>query len=148
MKIAPADPDTARELIAEYARSLGVDLSFQGFDDELAHLDTFYELMLVAKEGDEPAGCIALRRIDDATCEMKRLYVRPAFRGRNVGRALAEQVIAEAKRRGYERMRLDTLPTMKTATNLYRDLGFKDIPAYRHNPIEGSRFLELTLLSS
>jgi ribosomal protein S18 acetylase RimI-like enzyme len=144
--IAPADDvSVVRGLIVEYAQSLGVDLQFQDFDRELATLDTYYELMLVARVGGEVAGCIALRRIDDATCEMKRLYVRPRFRGQDLGRALAEAIIAEARARGYARMRLDTLPSMRTAMALYESLGFRDITAYRFNPIEGSRFLELDL---
>ena len=140
-----ASVDIARELILEYAHSLGVDLSFQSLDEELAHLAEFYEAIFVASEGDEVAGCVALRRIDDATCEMKRLYVRPAFRGRDLGRQLAEHVIAEAKRRGFATMRLDTLPSMSTAATLYRSLGFVEIAPYRFNPIEGTRFMELRL---
>lgn len=136
---------SARELILEYARETGVDLSFQHFDEEIASLDTFYEAILVA--GDD-AGCVALRRIDDEVCEMKRLYVRPAFRGRGVASALVRAVIERARERGYKRMRLDTLPTMTEAMALYERFGFRDIPPYRYNPIEGSRFMELALVSS
>lgn len=143
--IEAADIDTARALILEYAQSLGVDLSFQHFDDELAQLADFYEAIFVAREGDEAAGCIALRRIDDDVCEMKRLYVRPTFRGRDLGRRLAEHLIGVARDRGYARMRLDTLPFMNTAVALYRSLGFVEIDAYRFNPIEGTRFMELDL---
>jgi ribosomal protein S18 acetylase RimI-like enzyme len=144
--IAPADDLAAvRALITEYAHSLGVDLSFQDLDHELATLDTFYELILVARSLDQPAGCVALRRIDNAVCEMKRLYVRPQFRGRNLGRELAERIIGEARQRGYHRMRLDTLPTMTSAIPLYRSLGFIEIAPYRFNPIEGTRFMELVL---
>ena len=135
------DLPLVRELFLEYSVSLGVSLWFQNFDHEFETLDTFYEVILLA--GSE--GCVALRRIDDTTCEMKRLYVRPTARGHDLGRKLAEAVIAEAKRRGYERMRLDTLPTMETAMRLYESLGFVDIPQYRPNPIAGSRFLELDL---
>jgi GNAT superfamily N-acetyltransferase len=146
MVIAPArDLGVVRELFLEYAASLGVDLSFQNFDDELAHLGEFYECILVAGDAD---GCVALRRIDDRVCEMKRLYVRPAARGRGLGRALAEAIIGEARRRGYERMRLDTLPQMRTAMVLYEELGFTDIDPYRFNPVEGSRFLELPIQSA
>ncbi|HEY6137231.1 MAG TPA: GNAT family N-acetyltransferase [Thermoanaerobaculia bacterium] len=143
MTIAPArDLGVVRELFLEYAASLGVDLGFQNFDDELAHLGEFYECIFVAGDA---GGCVALRRIDERICEMKRLYVRPTARGRGLGRALAEAVIAEARRRGYERMRLDTLPQMRAAMALYEELGFTDIAPYRFNPVEGSRFLELRL---
>ena len=144
--IAPADDaGNVRALLLEYAASLGVDLAFQDFDHELATLETYYELMLVARVDGDVAGCVALRRIDDATCEMKRLYVRPSFRGRNLGRALAEAVIDAARKRGYARMRLDTLPPMRSAMALYESLGFRDIAPYRFNPIAGSRFMELEL---
>jgi ribosomal protein S18 acetylase RimI-like enzyme len=146
--IEPAnDLDVVRELILEYASSLGVDLSFQGFDDELATLATFYELILIANGGDHAAGCVALRRLDDTTCEMKRLYIRPEFRGHNLGRTLAERIIDEARHRGYRRMRLDTLPTMTAAIPLYKSLGFVEIEPYRFNPIEGTKFMELRLSS-
>jgi ribosomal protein S18 acetylase RimI-like enzyme len=139
------DLSVVRELITEYAGSLGVDLSFQDLDHELATLDEFYELILIARDVEVAAGCVALRRIDDATCEMKRLSVRPTFRGHNLGRRLAEHIIGEARRRGYRRMRLDTLPMMEAAIPLYRSLGFIEIPPYRFNPIAGTRFLELAL---
>jgi ribosomal protein S18 acetylase RimI-like enzyme len=126
--IAPADDFTiVRELIAEYANSLGVDLSFQDLDRELSTLESFYELILLAHDDDRVAGCVALRRIDDEICEMKRLYVRPAFRGINLGHRLASRIINAARERGYQRMRLDTLPTMTAAIPLYRSLGFVEI---------------------
>ena len=143
--IERASGDEVRELIEEYAASLPVDLAFQNFDDEIAHLDTFYETMLVARIDGEPAGCIALRRIDDATCEMKRLYVRPHFRGQDLGRALAEAIIAVARERGYARMLLDTLPSMAAARKLYASLGFVETEPYRFNPVEGTQFLVLNL---
>jgi ribosomal protein S18 acetylase RimI-like enzyme len=144
--IAPADDlGVVREMLLEYSASLGVDLGFQDFEHELATLDTYYEVVLVAREDGDVAGCIALRRIDAQTCEMKRLYVRPSFRGRDLGRALANAIIAEGRSRGYARMRLDTLPGMTTAMALYESLGFRDIAAYRFNPIEGSRWMELEL---
>jgi ribosomal protein S18 acetylase RimI-like enzyme len=146
--IEPAnDLQVVRELILEYASALGVDLSFQDLDRELATLASFYELILVANQGDRAAGCVALRRLDQTTCEMKRLYVRPEFRGHNLGRTLAERIIDEARRRGYSRMRLDTLPTMTTAIPLYESLGFVEIAPYRFNPIAGTRFMELRLSS-
>jgi ribosomal protein S18 acetylase RimI-like enzyme len=144
--IEPADDVTVvRALILEYAASLGVDLAFQDFEHEVATLDTYYELMLVARIDGDVAGCVALRRIDDKVCEMKRLYVRPRFRGRDLGRALADAIIGEARKRGYARMRLDTLPSMTSAMALYESLGFRDIAAYRFNPIAGSRWMELAL---
>jgi ribosomal protein S18 acetylase RimI-like enzyme len=146
--IAPADDLTiVRELITEYANSLGVDLSFQDLDHELSTLANFYELILLARDGDRIAGCVALRRLDDEICEMKRLYVRPAFRGINLGRELAEWIIDAARARGYKRMRLDTLPTMTAAIPLYQSLGFVEIEPYRFNPVAGTRFLELHLFT-
>jgi ribosomal protein S18 acetylase RimI-like enzyme len=144
--IAPADDVTiVHELIAEYANALGVDLSFQDLDHELVTLETFYELILLARDDDRVAGCVAVRRIDDEICEMKRLYVRPAFRGINLGRQLAERIIDAARDRSYKRMRLDTLPTMTAAIPLYQSLGFVEIEPYRFNPVAGTRFLELNL---
>jgi GNAT superfamily N-acetyltransferase len=145
--IARADDLPAvRDLILEYASALGIDLSFQDFEHEMATLADYYELILIAQTGVSVLhGCVALRRIDDETCEMKRLYVRPAARGKALGRQLAEAIIEIARQRGYARMRLDTLPMMKGAMRLYESLGFTDIAAYRFNPIEGSRFMELNL---
>ena len=143
--IAPAeDLSIVRDLITEYANSLGVDLSFQDLDHELATLDAFYEHILLARDADRVAGCVALRRIDETICEMKRLYVRPSFRGHDLGRKLAERIIDEGRQRGYQRMRLDTLPTMTAAIPLYRSLGFVEIEPYRFNPVAGTRFMELT----
>lgn len=137
--------EEARVLFLEYAGGLGVDLSFQNFDREVANLPGDYELILLARDGSDLAGCVAVRPLEGDCCEMKRLYVRDRFRGRGVGRALAERVIAEARSRGYGRMRLDTLPTMRAAMPLYESLGFADIAPYRFNPIAGSRFMELKL---
>jgi ribosomal protein S18 acetylase RimI-like enzyme len=142
-RIRPALPDdreTVRGFLREYADGLGVDLSFQEFESELADPLGFYELVLLAEDG-----CVALRRIDDLTCEMKRLYVRPAGRSSGLGRKLAEAVIAEARARGYRRMLLDTLPEMTAAQALYQSLGFRETEPYRHNPVAGAAFLELRL---
>ena len=137
---AGADIEGVRTLFREYADGLGIDLSFQDFDAELADPLGFHELVLVAS-----GGCVALRRVDDETCEMKRLYVRPAARGTGLGRALAGAVIAHARARGYERMLLDTLPAMAEARSLYASLGFRETDAYRYNPVAGTSFLELIL---
>lgn len=151
--VTPALIAHVRTLFLEYAASLGVDLCFQNFDAELAALPGNYAppggTLLLAlwqeNEIESPAGCVALRRLDPETGEMKRLYVRPAFRGKKIGHALALAVIDAARSLGYRRMRLDTLPSMTGAQTLYAALGFREIPAYRHNPVPGSRFLELLL---
>jgi ribosomal protein S18 acetylase RimI-like enzyme len=139
----------ARQLFVEYAASLDISLCFQGFDEELSSLPGGYApprgRLLLASRGKESAGCVALRPLDPDTCEMKRLYVRPAYRSDGVGRLLAERVIHEAAEAGYRRMRLDTLPTMETALQLYRRLGFREIAPYTTNPVEGAVFLELQL---
>ena len=141
--------DEARRLFGEYVASLGVSLDFQGFDAEVAALPGDYAppggRLLVALSEGQPAGCVALRALAEGICEMKRLYVRPAFRGAKVGRALVEAAVEEARRAGYARMRLDTLPSMERARVLYASMGFYEIPPYRYNPIEGTAFMELIL---
>jgi putative acetyltransferase len=147
---SPAQIAQARELFLEYAQSLGFSLCFQNFDKELAGLPGDYappegRLLLVECEG-QLAGCVALHALEPGICEMKRLYLRPRFRGRGLGRAVAERIIAEARQIGYRRMRLDTVePVMKDAVAMYRKLGFKEIASYRTNPIAGAVYMELEL---
>jgi putative acetyltransferase len=138
-----------RCLFEEYADSLGIDLCFQGFEQELAGLPGSYAppqgRLLLAREDGQTAGCIALRPLEPGTCEMKRLYVRPAFRTHGIGRVLVDRLIQEARQAGYRHMRLDTLPSMATALALYRRLGFREIAPYYKNPVAGAVFLELPL---
>jgi putative acetyltransferase len=135
--------ESVRGLFLEYARSLGFSLCFQGFDRELATLPGDYAppsgCLLLALEDGNAAGCVGLRRIDDERCEMKRLYVRPEYRGEGLGRVLAEKVVAEARIVGYRSMYLDTLPVMKEAQALYQSLGFSDCAPYYDNSCAGSR---------
>ena len=140
----------ARELFLEYAQSLGFSLCFQNFDKELAALPGDYAppggRLLLAEYECQLAGCVALHKLDSRVCEMKRLYLRPQFRGKGIGRALAERIIAEALQIGYQRMRLDTVePVMKDAVEMYRKLGFKEIAPYCANPIAGTLYMELQL---
>ncbi|HEX3379851.1 MAG TPA: GNAT family N-acetyltransferase [Paraburkholderia sp.] len=154
----PEQLEVVRTIFREYAESLGIDLGFQQFDDELASLPGKFAAprgrVLLASNGagDDAGGnvggivgCVAMRPIDETTCEMKRLYVRPAGRGLQVGRQLATLICATAKQAGYRRMRLDTLPIMQAALGLYASLGFEPIDAYVFNPIPGAIFLECDL---
>lgn len=141
--------EEARQLFGEYAASLEISLDFQGFDAELANLPGVYApptgCLLVARWQGAVVGCIALRKLDDGVCEMKRLYTRPAFRGLKIGKALSEAAIQRARELGYSRMRLDTLRSMASARTLYAALGFREIEPYCYNPIDGAIFMELTL---
>jgi len=141
----PDDLPTVRAFFEEYAAGLGVDLCFQGFAEELAGLPGRYAPpgggLWLAVEGGAVAGCVALRALGDGSCEMKRLYVRPAFRGRGVGRLLAERVLSAAAALGHRRIVLDTLPSMGSAIELYKTLGFAPIEPYCANPVPGALFL-------
>ena len=147
--VTEQDIETVKGLLSEYAESLDFDLCFQNFAQELASLPGEYArpdgCILLARQAGQTAGCVALRSLGNGICEMKRLYVRPRFRRRGIGRALAEAVVKQARAIGYSRMRLDTVPSMKDARSLYRSLGFEQIDAYRYNPIEGAEFMELRL---
>jgi len=140
----------ARELFEEYAAGLGINLCFQNFDNELATLPGAYVpptgRLFLAVAGNDTAGCVALRKIADDVCEMKRLYVRPEFRGTGLGHTLTEAIIVAAREIGYRRMRLDTLPgRMDRAIAMYRSVGFKEIGPYYSNPVESALFMELEL---
>jgi len=145
----PGELPVVRELFREYADSIEVDLCFQSFEQELAELPGKYAppagRLLLAEVADHPAGCVALRPMESGIAEMKRLYVRPAFRGQRLGQELAETIVAAAREIGYERMRLDTLATMTEAIGLYESLGFRRIPAYYHNPSTLAVFFESKL---
>ena len=144
-----ADLSSIRQLLQEYAASLGFPLDFQDFARELTELPGAYApprgSLLLARIDGEAAGCVALRRLDDDVCEMKRLYIRPGNRGLGLGRLLAAAIVEDARTRGYRAMRLDTMPNMVAAQALYTELGFRDIPPYTVNPVLGTRFLELQL---
>jgi putative acetyltransferase len=144
-----SDIDVSRVLFREYAASIGIDLEYQGFSAELATLPGKYspptgELFLAIDDG-KAVGCVALRALDDATTEMKRLYVRPATRGGGLGKRLVEAAISSARQGGYVELRLDTLATMASAQAVYRSLGFVEIPAYGDAHVPGTRFYGLAL---
>src|SRR4051812_24540319 len=145
----PQDRDTVEGLFREYMSSLAEDISFQNPDDELAGLPGKYArpggVVLIAWDGTEPAGAIACRMFEPGVCEMKRLYVRPAFRGRDVGRELANELIEDARAQGYRTMLLDTLASMSSARALYRDLGFAPVAPYYDNPLPGVMYMALEL---
>ncbi len=146
---SPEDIATVKRLFVEYAQSLNVDLCFQSFDKELAELPGAYAgesgSLLLAEIDGNAVGCVGLRKLSDSICEMKRLYVNPDARGRQIGRLLVNEIIARGRQLGYERIRLDTLPFMQTAIGMYRSLGFGEIEPYYANPVPGALFLELRL---
>ncbi|MBC8028744.1 MAG: GNAT family N-acetyltransferase [Pyrinomonadaceae bacterium] len=144
------DVRSVQQLFEEYSAWLGVNLCFQNFEKELVDLPGEYVppsgRLLLAKENDQVAGCVALRQIGEGIGEMKRLYVRPEFRGKGLGRTLTETIIEAAREIGYQRLRLDTLPgKMDQAIAMYRSLGFKDIEKYYDNPYDTAAYMELTL---
>lgn len=151
LKLVTAEPllNQAREIFREYQLSLGIDLCFQDFEQELSALPDKYALpqgrLYLAFIDGMLAGCIALRPFQEGRCEMKRLYVRPQFRGQNIGQLLAIKVIDDARKIGYHQILLDTLNTMTTAQKLYRSLGFREIQPYCFNPIDGTIFMSATL---
>ncbi|UCG69622.1 MAG: GNAT family N-acetyltransferase [Thermoplasmata archaeon] len=143
------DIEIVRDLILEYGRIRNFDAAMGDYKKELAELPGEYSLphgcLLIAFYDDEPVGCVAIRKINDDFCEMKRLYVKPRFRGKKIGKALVLELISEACEIGYKFMRLDNHPWMIEAESLYKSVGFKEIEAYRFNPIEGAKFFELDL---
>jgi putative acetyltransferase len=145
----PEQVALARQLFLEYAEAIGVDLEYQGFSAELAALPSPYEpprgALLVAEVDGQAAGCVALRRLDDLSAEMKRLYVRPDFRSLGLAMRLVTAVIHAARRAGYSELKLDTLPSMASAQALYRKLGFSETPPYNNTHLPGTRFYSLRL---
>ena len=142
--------DCIRELFKEYEKSLGFDLDFQNFEKESAKLPGEYAApdgcLLLTFYGKNIAGCAGLRKLEQGICEMKRMYVRPNFRGKGIGRVMSVRIIEIARGIGYERMRLDTIDTMRTAISLYKSLGFEKIKPYCYNPVNGASYMELLLV--
>lgn len=141
--------ESVRQLFREYEKELGENLCFQGFEEELAGLPGKYAppdgRLLIATCHEKIAGCVALKKLSDGICEMKRLFVRPEFRGSGTGRELAVAIIREAYAIGYQTMRLDTLQKLQPAIALYHSLGFKTVKPYYHNPLEGTVYMELEI---
>lgn len=138
-----------RGIFTEYRKYLGLDLSFQDFQDELDDLPGEYATpegaIIIAKDEDKTIGSVALRKIDEETCEMKRLYVKPDYRRKGIGRRLAVSIIETARDKGYNKIKLDTLTSLKEANDLYRSLGFKECEPYRYNPLDDALYMELEL---
>ncbi len=147
--VTDADFDIAKDLILEYSRRLGIDFSFQDFEKEIREFPGEYSepagAILLGFVRGKVGGCVALKPLGEKDCEMKRLYVKPEFRGISLGYCLVEDIISEARRIGYRSMKLDTLDKMRAARALYAKFGFAEIPAYRHNPLKGARFMQLYL---
>jgi len=145
----PQDHTTVESLFREYVASLAEDISFQNVDEELGTLPGKYArptgVVLIARDGADAAGAVAYRMVEPGVCEMKRLYLRPAFRGSGLGRELANELIDDARAQGYRTMLLDTLASMGTARALYRDLGFKPVAPYYDNPLPGVMYMALEL---
>ena len=141
--------DMMRDLFREYEQFLQVDLCFQDFEQELANLPGKYAppdgALLLALRNEQPVGCVALRKLEENICEMKRLYVKPQGRGTGLGKNLAEEIINIARQLGYRLMRLDTLETLTEAVSLYQRLGFRQVPPYYDNPLPGALYWELDL---
>ncbi len=149
IKAKEEDLDSVRELFLQYVESLPFELDFQDFDKEFRTLPGKYAepygTIILAVQNKEPIGCIALRKLEDNICEMKRLYVKPEVRGKGIGIKLATEIIEQAKEKEYKIMRLDTLVSMKSAVNLYKQLGFKEIRPYIYNPLEDALYMELKI---
>ena len=147
----PADRAAVLAIFTEYVHSPSVSLDFQGYEEEFADLPGKYAppegRLLLAAEGERVIGCVALRKVEDGICEMKRLYVRPEARGMALGRRLAEAIVEEARSAGYAEMRLDVLPEFEAARRVYRSMGFVSADAVSHNPVPGTAFLGLDLRS-
>ncbi len=143
------DIAAARKLFQEYTDSLGIDLTFQNYEQELEQIETIYQppsgSLILIKYKDSFVGCVGLKKLDKPNCEMKRLYLTPKIRGKGLGKILCEKIIEKTKQFGYKRIRLDTLPSMTAARALYRNLGFHPIKPYYHNPIPGTIYMELIL---
>jgi len=150
-RVADTDKEfeSGKKLFLEYANSLGVDLSFQDFPDELINIRTQYNrpkgALLLAYDKKEAIGCVGIREFDSEIAELKRMFIFKEYQGCKIGRKMLDMIVDVAKQLGYKKIRLDTLPDMTTAQNLYRASGFYEIPAYRFNPIEGTVFLEKLL---
>lgn len=147
--VTEEDYREARALLREYEAEIEVDLCFQGFQEELETLERVYGppggILFLLRQEERTAGCVALKDLGGGVCEMKRLFLRPGFRGEGLGRRCAERIVQAAREMGYGTMRLDTLPAMRAAIALYRSMGFTEIPRYTENPLEGALFMELRL---
>ena len=156
LKLAYDEKDEIKKLFTEYTNMLietnpqmAIYLEIQNYDDELLHLEKKYGIpdgrLYIAYIDEKPAGCVALRKLDDTKCELKRLFVRPEFRGQNLGHILIKQIIDDAKSIGYESLFLDTLPFLKIAIHLYKSFGFKETEPYNNSPVDTTIFMKLKL---